>query len=157
VNWRRVTHSAPETARAGHDFAALLRPGDVVLLDGPLGAGKTTFTQGLARGLGVTERVTSPTFTLVREHRCGPGPIRTLHHADLYRLERIGEVLDLGLGELDEDHAVAIIEWGERTEGSLGNDVLAVDFEVTGDESRVIVVSGTVAERRAADLARWAT
>jgi len=104
-----VTRSEEETSEAGDRFAARMRPGDVVLLHGDLGAGKTAFVRGLARGLGAPpDEVSSPTFTLVQEYR---GRL-TLYHVDLYRLKPI-EVADLGLDELT-DGAVVAIEWAER-------------------------------------------
>jgi tRNA threonylcarbamoyladenosine biosynthesis protein TsaE len=104
-----VTCSEEETSAAGDRFAVRVRPGDVVLLHGDLGAGKTAFVRGLARGLGApADEVSSPTFTLVQEYR---GRV-TLYHVDLYRLKPI-EVADLGLDELT-DGAVVAIEWAER-------------------------------------------
>jgi tRNA threonylcarbamoyladenosine biosynthesis protein TsaE len=104
-----VTCSEEETSAAGDRFAARVQPGDVVLLHGDLGAGKTAFVRGLARGLGASpDDVSSPTFTLVQEYR---GRL-TLYHVDLYRLKPI-EVADLGLDELTED-AVVAVEWAER-------------------------------------------
>lgn len=104
-----VTWSEEATSAAGERFAARVRPGDVVLLHGDLGAGKTAFVRGLARGLGASpDDVSSPTFTLVQEYR---GRL-TLYHVDLYRLKPI-EVADLGLDELTEG-AVVAIEWAER-------------------------------------------
>lgn len=104
-----VTCSEEETSAAGDRFAARVRPGDVLLLHGDLGAGKTAFVRGLARGLGASpDEVSSPTFTLVQEYR---GRV-TLYHVDLYRLKPI-EVADLGLDELIEG-AVVAIEWAER-------------------------------------------
>ena len=105
-----VTCSEEETSAAGERFAVRMRPGDVVLLHGDLGAGKTAFVRGLARGLGASpDEVSSPTFTLVQEYR---GRL-TLYHVDLYRLKPI-EVADLGLDELTEDHAVVAVEWAGR-------------------------------------------
>jgi tRNA threonylcarbamoyladenosine biosynthesis protein TsaE len=105
-----VTCSEEETSAAGERFAVRVRPGDVVLLHGDLGAGKTAFVRGLARGLGASpDEVSSPTFTLVQEYR---GRL-TLYHVDLYRVKSI-EVADLGLDELTEDHAVVAVEWAER-------------------------------------------
>jgi tRNA threonylcarbamoyladenosine biosynthesis protein TsaE len=101
-----------------------LRGGDVLLLIGDLGAGKTTFTQGLAAAAGVDEAVTSPTFTLVRPYATDLG--LELLHVDLYRLDRLAEIADLGLGELLEEDAFAVIEWGERAAGLLGADHLDV-------------------------------
>ncbi len=103
-----LTRSPGATRTVGEALAALLRPGDVVVVAGELGAGKTTFVQGVAAGLGVDEGVVSPTFTLAREYE---GRLRFVH-ADLYRLARGQEVLDLGLEELAED-AVLLVEWGD--------------------------------------------
>ncbi len=158
MSWRRVCATATDTRRAGEEFARTLRPGDVVLLSGRLGAGKTTFVQGVARGLGVSERVTSPTFTMVRQHACANDlGIETLHHADVYRVESVGEVIDLDLGELVEDEAAAVVEWGEIAESVFGADVLTVTFLQEGDdETRTLVVDGALAEGRATELAAWA-
>jgi tRNA threonylcarbamoyladenosine biosynthesis protein TsaE len=104
--------------------AGLLRPGDLVLLNGDLGAGKTAFVQGLARALGVTQPVTSPTFTLVRSYPTASGT--DLLHADLYRLEHLREVMDLGLPELLDDGAFAVVEWGERAGTALLPEYLSV-------------------------------
>lgn len=105
-----VTASATETEAAAERLAGRLAPGDVLLLEGPLGAGKTTFVRGLARGLGVAGHVASPTFQLLRVYD-GAVP---LAHADLYRLEDpVPALADLGLEEL-LDRGVAVIEWGDR-------------------------------------------
>jgi tRNA threonylcarbamoyladenosine biosynthesis protein TsaE len=101
-----------------------LRSGDVLALIGDLGAGKTTFTQGLAAAAGVDEAVTSPTFTLLRPYPTDLG--LELLHVDLYRLDRPAEIADLGLSELLEEDAFAVIEWGERADGLLGPDHLDV-------------------------------
>ena len=104
-----VTRSPAETEAAGERLAASLRSGDLVLLEGPLGAGKTTFVRGLARGLGSRAHVMSPTFQLVRIYE---GPLQ-LAHVDLYRLEAGAGVADLGLEEL-LDAGVVVVEWGDR-------------------------------------------
>ena len=134
--------SAP-TADATRDLAAalaaLLQSGDVVVLTGDLGAGKTTFVQGAARSLGVTEPVTSPTFTLVRRYR-GTRPV---HHVDVYRLDRLQEVIDLGVDDLFEPDGVTFVEWGDVIEGLLPDAHLEVELWTRPeDEGRIVVVTG---------------
>ena len=107
---RVETSTADETAAAGERLAAELGPGDVVALTGALGAGKTCFTQGLARGLGVTGRAVSPTFVLVNEYR-GRLPV---HHVDAYRVDSLTELLDLGLDEMFAGDGVTVIEWADK-------------------------------------------
>jgi tRNA threonylcarbamoyladenosine biosynthesis protein TsaE len=158
VTWQRFCATAEETVAAGEAFAAVLASGDIVLLSGTLGAGKTTFVQGVAKGLGVRERVTSPTFTMVREHQCvNDVGIATLHHADVYRVDSLDEVLDLALGELVEDDAVALVEWGELAASVFGRDVVTIQFDVNDDDSRILTVEGDLAHARVAQLERWAS
>jgi len=130
----------PEDTRAvGEAVASLLRPGDAVALTGELGAGKTTFVRGAARGLGFEGNVASPTFTLVREYR-GRLPI---YHVDVYRLERVQDVLDLGLDEMIADGGVLFVEWGDAVEGLLPDDQLLVELTVPGEgEERSLVLTG---------------
>ena len=131
-----VTESEEQTAEAGERLAATLRPGDVVLLFGDLGAGKTAFVRGLARGLGASgDEVSSPTFTLVQEYA---GRIQ-LFHVDLYRLEP-AEVDDLGLDELVAGEGVVAIEWAERWQGR-PDDVVEVGIEDLGEDTRRISIS----------------
>lgn len=137
--------STPDQTRAlAAAVAGVCLPGDILLLAGDLGAGKTTFAQGFGDGLGVAEPVTSPTFTLVRQYPvAGDGPVRTLVHADLWRLDHLHEIVDLGLGELVEDAAVALVEWGDAAEPVLGADALDLALAATGggdDDVRVITV-----------------
>jgi tRNA threonylcarbamoyladenosine biosynthesis protein TsaE len=120
--------TADDTRSVGEAFADLLRPRDAVILTGELGAGKTTLVQGIARGLGVTDRVVSPTFTLVREYH---GRLEVAH-VDVYRLERIQDVMDLGLEELGDGEAVLLVEWGDAVEEVLPAD--HVTIELTGAE-----------------------
>jgi tRNA threonylcarbamoyladenosine biosynthesis protein TsaE len=130
------TRDSEDTRRLAAAMARVLGPGDVVLLIGDLGAGKTTFAQGLAVGLGVSEAVTSPTFTLLHAYRCDPaGAVRTLLHADLYRLVSRHEVDDLALDELVERDAALVVEWGDAAAELLGRDALRVVIEATGAES----------------------
>ncbi len=161
------TSSPGETQAVAAALAGAVRAGDVVLLIGDLGAGKTTFAQGFAAGLGAEGPVTSPTFTLVRHYPCRapagtPTPVRTLLHADVYRLDHLHEVVDLGLGELVEDQAVALVEWGDVAAVVLGRGALHVRLQQVvdgGDEERAIEVAGPgLAGRRpavVAALARW--
>ena len=131
-----LTSSEDETSAAGERLAARLRPGDVLLLHGDLGAGKTAFVRGLARGLGAAaDDVSSPTFTLIQEYR---GRLM-LHHVDLYRLQPV-EVRDLGLDELVSGDAIVAVEWAERwTERPL--DAWEIRFEHAGGDRRRILVS----------------
>jgi tRNA threonylcarbamoyladenosine biosynthesis protein TsaE len=128
----QLTSRAVEDTRAvAARLATLCRPGDVVLLVGDLGAGKTAFAQGFAAALGVEGPVTSPTFALVRHYRCGAGsPVRTLIHADVYRTESVAEVADLALAELVEEDAVALVEWGDRAALAFDENALVVSLEL---------------------------
>lgn len=116
--------TADDTRAVGEALAELLRPRDAVILTGELGAGKTTLVQGIAHGLGVTDRVVSPTFTLVREYH---GRLEVAH-VDVYRLERIQDVLDLGLEELGDGEAVLLVEWGDAVEEILPADHLTIEL-----------------------------
>jgi tRNA threonylcarbamoyl adenosine modification protein YjeE len=130
--------SEEQTSAAGEEIASALAPGDVLLLDGELGAGKTAFVRGLARGLGLpADEVTSPTFTLIQEYRA-PGSGLVLYHADLYRLEP-REVDDLGLGELSEDGILAV-EWPDRW-SSPPASAYHVRIEHRGENLRSITIS----------------
>ena len=117
--------SLADTHAIAGAVAGLARSGDVVLLSGEMGAGKTAFAQGFGRALGITEPITSPTFTLVHSY-----PINglTLHHADLYRLERTNEVADLALSELAEFQGIVLVEWGEVVDGAFA-DHLSIHLE----------------------------
>jgi tRNA threonylcarbamoyladenosine biosynthesis protein TsaE len=132
------TRDPGQTRDVGAAVAGLLVPGDVVSLTGELGAGKTALVQGAARGLGVGEPVTSPTFVLVREYR-GDVPVR---HVDVYRLERLQEVLDLGFEDIVDPGGVVFIEWGDVIEGLLPSSYLEVRLRADQDELRRISVSG---------------
>ena len=134
---RVVAHTgSPEGTRAlASSLAELARPCDLLLLVGDLGAGKTAFTQGFGRGLGVDDQITSPTFALVRSYT---GRL-DLYHLDVYRLEQINEALDLGLSEMLDDEAVTIIEWGDTITQALPRDYLEVRITFgDGDEDRVV-------------------
>jgi tRNA threonylcarbamoyladenosine biosynthesis protein TsaE len=142
--------SEADTLSAGQRLAGLLRPGDVILLAGELGSGKTIFTCGVAEGLGVAERVTSPSFVLVRRYR----GFLPLTHADAYRLGTMAELEDLGLDDR-EPHGVLIVEWGDAVASGLPADHLTVRFEVMGPEHRILsfVPSGSWRSRSLEGLA----
>jgi len=119
-----ATHSADSTKRLAAALAELARPGDLLLLAGDLGAGKTAFTQGFGKALGVEERITSPTFTLVSQYE---GRL-VLNHLDVYRLEQLEEVHHLGLGELLDEGGVTVIEWGDAILPMLPASYLEIRF-----------------------------
>ena len=117
------TATADDTRGVGAAIAPLLRIGDVLVLTGELGAGKTTLVRGIASGLGATEHVASPTFTLVREYVTGRVPVA---HVDVFRLDRVQDVVDLALDELEGGACVLIVEWGDAVEELLPDDRLRV-------------------------------
>ena len=134
---RLHTVSPEQTQRVGHAIGQRAQPGDVYLLRGPLGAGKTCLTQGLAKGLGVEGYVRSPTFVLMTRHH---GRL-TLHHIDLYRIGSPAEAWDLGLDEQLFDSGVCVIEWAERAEELLPNDAMWLEFSYgESDDYREIVL-----------------
>ena len=147
--------TSPEATRAlASEVAGLVRAGDIVVLAGDLGAGKTVWVQGFARGLGVDEQVTSPTFTLVRPYR---GRALTLLHADVYRLDRLSEMADLDLLDQLDGRAVACIEWGDLAAPILPADLLEVRLDFGSDDDERTVAFrpvGTGWARRADDLER---
>jgi tRNA threonylcarbamoyladenosine biosynthesis protein TsaE len=134
-------------------LAKLVQPGDTILLNGDLGAGKTTFTQGFARELGVRRPLKSPTFTLVREYQTAAFP---LYHLDVYRLGEEGGADDLGLGEYFGREGVALIEWSEFIPNDLPDDRLTIDLAlVTGDESARVLTVTAQGARSEQLLAEW--
>lgn len=127
------TSSAIETKKVATKIAAFVSPGDVITLEGDLGAGKTTFTQGLAGGLGVKRNVTSPTFTIIKEYQ-GRIP---LYHMDVYRLEDSDE--DIGFDEYFYGTGITIIEWAQFIEGFLPEKRLDINMEVINQDRRKII------------------
>jgi tRNA threonylcarbamoyladenosine biosynthesis protein TsaE len=118
---RLTAHSTDDTRDIATTIAMLVRAGDMIVLIGEMGSGKTTFSQHFAHTLGVTEPVTSPTFNLLHNY---VGGRLQLHHADLYRLERTGELDDLGLTELQEAGGVMLVEWGDVVGDALGTGLI---------------------------------
>jgi tRNA threonylcarbamoyladenosine biosynthesis protein TsaE len=127
------TSTPDETLLLGRRFAVLLTAGDVVALSGRLGAGKTLFVSGVANGLGISSRITSPTFLIEKIYRDGFLP---LIHADVYRLGSVAEFEDLELADEGADGAV-LIEWGDAIQDSLPHDHLVIDFEIDGNDRTI--------------------
>ena len=132
-----VTNSAAETRALGEKLASRLKAGDVVVLEGELGAGKSELARGIARGLGVTETVTSPSFTILNVYESGRCP---LYHFDWYRLESEEELYELGMDEYLGGDGIAVVEWAERCPDAVPENVLRIRLEVTGGESRRITI-----------------
>ena len=138
----REVNSVEETWAFAAEVAVTLKPGDVVCLEGDLGAGKTTFTQGLAKALGVEGRVTSPTFCIVQEHRASevkPGAPAMLVHMDLYRLHGEDDVIAIGWEDYLADGAVLVVEWPERAGFLIPPTAKHIEFRhLDGEERRQI-------------------
>jgi tRNA threonylcarbamoyladenosine biosynthesis protein TsaE len=129
-----ATHSSDETRALAAALAELARAGDLILLAGDLGAGKTAFAQGFGRALGVDEAITSPTFTL---HNRYEGRL-VLNHLDVYRLEQLSEVLDIGLPEMLDERSAILIEWGDAITPALPADFLEIRISFgEGDDDRL--------------------
>ena len=132
------TENAERTREVGQALASLLQPRDTMVLTGDLGAGKTTLVQGIGRGLGVEDHVASPTFTLVREYS---GRL-DVAHVDVYRLERVQDVVDLALDELGGPERVLLVEWGDAVSDLLPEDRLRVELTTAGtdaDTRRIVI------------------
>jgi tRNA threonylcarbamoyladenosine biosynthesis protein TsaE len=157
-----ITLTAPhqiDTAGIAAVIADLAKPGDMIVLIGEMGAGKTYFAQQFGKSLGVSEPITSPTFNLLHNYSGGRVP---MHHADLYRLERTGEFADLGIAELVEAGGVALVEWGDVVGEDIGDGLTITLNHVDGNEdSRQIEIGWrgkqweTRWEKLRTSLARW--
>ena len=135
-----ITNSPAETEAVGAALAAVLTAGTVIAYEGDLGAGKTAFTRGLARGLGAAERVTSPTYTIVNEYLSGRLP---LFHFDMYRLESAEDLWDIGWEDYLDRGGVCAVEWSENVAEAMEN-AIRVRIEKTGEESRCITIEGGI-------------
>ena len=134
------THSPEETDAVGRKLAAQLRPGDVLAYYGDLGAGKTAFTRGLAAGLGVTEQVTSPTYTIVNEYLSGRMP---LFHFDMYRLRDADDLFDIGWEDFLRRGGVCAVEWSETIQEALEPDTIYVDIRRGAETNqRILTIRG---------------
>ena len=130
-----VTNSAAETRALGERLAGKLKPGDVVLLEGELGAGKSELARGVAKGLGVRETVTSPSFTILNVYESGTIP---LYHFDWYRLESAEELYELGMDEYLGGDGAALVEWPGRCPEAVPEDCLVIRIEADGENTRLI-------------------
>lgn len=145
MDW--ITRSDEETRQRGAELAGHLKPRDVLVLTGQIGAGKTTFVQGIAQGMGADSRsVASPSFVLIREY---PGRI-PLFHVDLFRLDELPEAEMLGLDEYYESEGVTLIEWGRKIPELLPSEFMEICFEVIDPSTRklLLVPHGTRYEKR---------
>lgn len=133
-----TTHSADETQALGQKLASRLAPGDVIAYFGDLGAGKTAFTRGLAQGLGITDPVTSPTYTIVNEYLGGRLP---LFHFDMYRLSSADDLFDIGWEDYLDRGGVCAVEWSENVTEAMEGAV-SVTIDVLGENTRRITISG---------------
>ena len=133
-----ITHSPEETESVGEALGKVLKAGTVIAYKGDLGAGKTAFTRGLARGLGCKELVTSPTYTIVNEYLGGRLP---LFHFDMYRLESSDDLFDIGWEDYLERDGVCAVEWSENVEDAMENP-LVITIEKLSDEERNIILEG---------------
>ena len=133
-----ITHNPAETEAVGAALARALHPGAVIAYRGDLGAGKTAFTRGLAQGLGCSEQVTSPTYTIVNEYLSGKMP---LFHFDMYRLGSADDLWDIGWDDYLDRMGVCAVEWSENVEEAM-EDAIFVTIEKLGDEDRRITIEG---------------
>ena len=138
---RYVTNNEEETQQLGERLAGALKPGMVIAFTGDLGAGKTAFTRGLARGLGIPERVTSPTFTIVNEYEGGRLP---LFHFDMYRLGSSEELYDIGWEDYLARGGVCAVEWSENIEDVLEHDAIRVDIRRGEHEGQRLIEIGGI-------------
>jgi len=137
------TASADETRAVGRRLGELLRPGDLVTLAGPFGAGKTTLVQGIGEGLGIEEHLTSPSFTLVNEYRPAESGARLpFFHFDLYRLEGAAAALDLGLDDYLAGEGATAVEWPEAAAPALPVDRLDLELALDGDARLIVLLAG---------------
>lgn len=157
-----ISHSSAQTQRLGMRLGELLHGGELILLDGQLGTGKTTFTQGLARGMGITEIVSSPTFTLLKEYQGQPVPIMEsgqntlpsqpssqqhigppLYHFDLYRLEDPEEIIDLGFEDYFYSSGSCVIEWADKADLLWPEEHLRIRLKMMSETKRGLVLTAT--------------
>ncbi len=130
--------SADETIKIGKSLGEKLKKGDIVSLTGPLGAGKTVLIKGIAISLGIQDEITSPSFTLISEYH----GIFPLYHIDLYRLDSIYEIEDLGFEDIIYDNGITVIEWGEKAISLLPESTIRVKIDIKENQNREITIDG---------------
>ena len=135
---RIITKNEKETAALAKKIAARLKGGEVLALVGELGSGKTTFTQALAKALGVKARVSSPTFTILKVYRAGHAAIKSLVHIDAYRLRRAADLAALGWDDYLRADSVAVVEWADRVKRALPRRASTIRFQTVGKNKRRI-------------------
>ena len=135
-----ISRSEDESLRLGTELGRRARPGTVYALYGDLGSGKTVLARGIARGLGITDDITSPTFTLLEIYEGVPEGAPPLYHFDLYRIERVSEFVELGFEEYWEGDGVSVIEWAERAAGLLPESTIRIYLEYHNEHGRKIRV-----------------
>lgn len=151
-----ISHSSAQTQRLGIRLGELLRGGELLLLDGQLGTGKTTFTQGLAKGLNITEGINSPTFTLLKEYPGQPRPSSkgaqgpsigpALYHFDLYRLDDPDEIIDLGFEDYFYGTGVCVVEWADKAHMLWPSEKLNIQMKVLSETKRGLLFTATGAQ-----------
>lgn len=135
MNLKLTTHSSEETIDLGEILGAMLKPGDVLAMRGTLAAGKTTITKGIAKALGVTDNITSPTFCIISEYEGAKMP---LYHMDVYRLDNAEDFINLGVDDLIYGNGVSIIEWSEKIQSELPKKTITVQITPNEDSTRTI-------------------
>ena len=143
-----VSPSPKRTRSLGRALGKLLQPGDIVLLTGELGSGKTQFAKGIAQGLGIARPITSPTYNLIYEYRDDRDGRVLLRHFDLYRLEDKRELNDIDYFGLLEDNVVSVVEWGDKFPDALPLDFLLIDFEFENEKERILSYEATGKRRQ---------
>lgn len=144
MNLKARTSDVDATRALGAAVSSLVAPGDVLLLAGELGAGKTAFTQGFGEALGIKDTITSPSFTLARQYETGR---LVLHHIDVYRLERLSELQDIGISELLDSGGVLVIEWGDAIAPALPADFLEISLRYGDDDDERTLALRCVGDR----------
>jgi len=142
INYKEIiSNSCEETILAGKNTASFLCGGSIVALSGTLGSGKTYFVKGIAAGLGVEDNITSPTYNIINEYYLKEKDI-TFYHIDVYRLEGGRDFEDISGYEIIQSGGICVIEWSERIRSYLPKEIISVNIEITGENTRLIKITG---------------